>query len=227
MKIQAIFWDYDNTILATANAHFDKHKTVLSTLGITLGEEHRETIYKNNGYKNWEWMNAKLGLNLPQEQYLQKVDAEFQKHMINLEMRPGVQHLFDLIATKDLPQAIITNARTDSAKPVLEAKKITDIMKFVLYKEDYTGSKPAPEPYLKGMAIMAEKLGKPIEAGKCIAIEDDANGVESAKKAGAIVVHRKLSENDIDSPFADYTCYHEKDFIEIMESLLQEKTTET
>jgi hypothetical protein len=28
MTIQAVFWDYDNTILETADAHWKKHQTV-------------------------------------------------------------------------------------------------------------------------------------------------------------------------------------------------------
>ncbi len=219
-KIQAFFWDYDNTLLETAAAHWNKHQTVLARYGITLHENFRQRIYENNGNQNWEWMREELGLKVPQKEYLAEVDAEFQRHMINLEMRPGVEHLLYLIADLNIPQAIITNARRDSAEPVLQSKNVLSLMKFVLFKEDYTGRKPAPTPYLVGFDKMTAVIGKPINPKRCIAIEDDPKGVESAHKAGSIVIHRKLAENEPASPYADYSCYHEADFINIVEKLV-------
>lgn len=221
MSIQAVFWDYDNTILATAEAHWNKHKTILASHDIQLDEKYRKRIYENNGNQNWKWMKEELGLTVPEKEYLEAVDAEFQKHMIALEMRPGVSTLFDLIEQQKIPQAIITNARKNSAKPVLDEKKITPLMKLILFKEDYEGKKPDPTPYLTGFARMGTILNATLEPSRCIAIEDDPNGVESAKKAGATVIHRKLSEDAEESPFADYVCFHEADFIKIMTTLLK------
>lgn len=220
MTIQAVFWDYDNTILATADAHWKKHQTVLAKHGIQLDELYRKKIYENNGNQNWEWMSEELGLRVPEEEYLKAVDYEFQQHMIKLEVRPGVTELFELIEKLGIPQGIITNARRNSAEPVLNEKKITSLMRLILFKEDYKGRKPEPTPYLSGFEKMGIILNETIEPKRCIAIEDDPNGVESAHEAGAIVVHRKLSEDEADSPYADYCCFHKDDFIKIIKTLL-------
>ncbi|MES2345362.1 MAG: HAD family phosphatase [Chlamydiota bacterium] len=219
--IQAVFWDYDNTILATADAHWKKHQTVLAQHGIELSEVFRKKIYENNGNQNWAWMKNELGLDVPEKEYLEAVDFEFQKHITNLAIRPGVTELFELIEKLGIPQAIITNARRDSAKPVLDEKKITSFMQFILFKEDYEGRKPEPTPYLRGFEKMQIILEKPIEPKKCIAIEDDPNGVASAHAAGATVIQRKLTENEVDSPYADYCCFHKDAFIKIVTSLLK------
>lgn len=221
MTIQAVFWDYDNTILATAEAHWKKHQTVLAQHGIQLDESYRKKIYENNGSQNWEWMSQELGLKVPEKEYLEAVDYEFQQHMIELDMRPGVAELFEFIEKLNIPQGIITNARRNSAKPVLDKKKIASLMRLILFKEDYQGRKPEPTPYLKGFEEMGMILKDTIEPKRCIAIEDDPKGVESAHRAGAIVVHRKLSEDEADSPFADYCCFHKDDFIKIMKTLLK------
>lgn len=221
MTIQAVFWDYDNTILATADAHWKKHQTVLAKLGIELNEKFRKRIYENNGNQNWAWLKNEMGLNVPEKEYLETIDFEFQQHMINLEMRSGVSELFDLLERLGIPQSIITNARKNSAKPVLDAKKISPRMQFILFKEDYEGRKPEPTPYLRGIERMGLLLNKQIQPNQCIAIEDDPNGVESAHRAGAIVIHRKLNENEMDSPFADYCCFHKEDFIQTVKTLLK------
>jgi HAD superfamily hydrolase (TIGR01509 family) len=221
MKIQAFFWDYDNTILETAEAHWNKHVAVLARHGIVLSEVFRQRVYENNGNQNWEWMKNELGLQIPEKEYLKAIDAEFQRHMFNLKMRPGIEHLIDVIAAHRIPQAIITNARRDSAEPVLAQKGILSKMSFVLYKEDYEGRKPDPAPYLKGFERMEKCLGQPIIPACCIAVEDDPKGVESAGKAGAIVIHRKLSEGMEDSAFANYSCFHEKDLIALILPLIE------
>lgn len=219
MTIQGFFWDYDNTILETAEAHWNKHQVVLARYGIELNEIYRKRIYENNGNQNWEWLKDQLGLKVPQKEYLQEVDFEFQQQMNHLEMRPGVASLFTWIDESGIPQAIITNARRDSAEPVLNEKQIAPLMKFILFKEDYEGRKPDPAPYLAGFKKMAELMGQPIDPKRCIAVEDDPKGVESAHRAGAIVIHRKLAEHEKDSHLADYCCFHESDFINIVRSL--------
>ncbi len=221
MPIQAFFWDYDNTIFETADAHWHKHRVVLKQHGIELNEILRKRIYENNGYQNWAWMKEELGLKIPQKEYLEAVDGEFQRHMSKLHMRPGVAELIKLINQLGIPQAIITHARRDSAEPVLKAKEIMPLIRFVLFKEDYKGSKPEPTPYLIGIEKMNNMIGKSLNPKESIAIEDDPKGIESAHKAGLIVIQRKLSEDQPDSPDADYCCFHQEDFVRIVKRLLQ------
>lgn len=223
MMIQAVFWDYDNTILASAEAHWKKHQTVLARHGIELCESYRKRIYENNGSQNWVWLKQELGLEVAEKEYLEAIDFEFQRHMSSLEMRSGVAELFDLIENLRIPQAIITNARKNSAKPVLDKKNITSRMEFILFKEDYEGRKPQPAPYLRGFEKMELLMGKSLEPKRCLVIEDDPLGVESAHKAGGIVIQRKLNENEQASPYANYSCFLKDDFIKIGKTLLEMK----
>jgi len=220
MSVQAVFWDYDNTILATADIHWKKHEVILAKNGIRLDEIHRKRIYENNGYQNWLWMVDELGLTVPEHEYLTAIDAEFRKHLLELQMRPGVAEMFQLINSLGIPQAIVTNARRSSAQPILDAKNITSVMQFVCFKEDYEGRKPEPAPYLHGFERMSALLKTPIDPKRCLAIEDDPKGVESAHRAGAIVIHRKLCENDLDCSYANYSCFHSEDFTRIIKRLL-------
>lgn len=216
----AVCWDYDNTIFRTLDSHFNKHKTVLERYGIKLSEIFRQKIYENNGEQNFEWMQKELGLKVPKEKYLTEVDEEFFKHMKELEMRPGVKYLIEEINRRKIPQAIITNARRNSAKPVLDEKGITPFMKKILFKEDYEGRKPDPAPYLAGLKAISEITHQELDPKRCIAIEDDPLGVKSAKAAGMVVIHRKLNEQDLDCQDADYCCFHEKEFVNLVLKLL-------
>lgn len=219
--IQAIFWDYDNTLYLTQAAHIKKHQEVLKKLGIILDEKkYGERIYKNNGSQNYQWMKLEFDLKVPEEEYLNLVDTKFHEVMDSLEMRPAVKELIEFIHGLGIPQGIVTNGRQNSVEPVLKSKDLLKYMKVVLYKEDYEGRKPHPMPYLEGVKKMSIELDKMIKPSQCIAIEDDPEGVESAVRAGMIVVHRKLSEQDENSKLTKLCCYHEEDFKKMMKNLL-------
>lgn len=219
---QAVFWDYDNTLIATAEAHWHKHQIVLQRYDIVLEEKHRPLIYSYNGNQNWEWMNRdyRLEEKVSKENYLYQVDEVFKQTMVDLPFRPGVTEAIALIKSLGIPQGIVTNARRLSAAPLLEAKRISSEMVFILYSEDYIGKKPLPDPYLKGLEIMQAHVNQPIAAMHCLAIEDDPKGVESAKKAGLTTIHRKLKLEDAPSPFADHSCFDGGDFLQIIQSFL-------
>jgi HAD superfamily hydrolase (TIGR01509 family) len=205
--MKAVFWDYDNTLVETEALHFEKHRSVLSRYGIVLEERWRGTIYHNNSHQNWLWLEKTFSIPVSKELYLSQIDLEFQKKAFALTLRPGVEKVMADLAALKIPQAIITNARKCSAEPVLIQKGILPLMQFALYSEDYEGRKPDPSPYLAGI----QKMG--VEAGECLAIEDDPKGVESAKRAGLIVIHRKLRREDPDSSFADYVCFEGAELI--------------
>lgn len=217
-KIQAVFWDYDNTILETAEAHWNKHKVCLARHDIDLDEQYRQRIYHNNGNQNYDWISTELGLSVPREDYLKEIDTEFQKHMISYPIRPGIEQAFKYFEDLNIPQAIVTNARTASAKPVLDAKAINPRMQFTLYKEDYEGRKPEPTPYLNALDKMSQATGKKIEAKNCLAIEDDPKGVASAIAAGITTIHRKLSSDQAPCEQTNFICYEEDDFINMIKT---------
>lgn len=220
-NMQAVFWDYDNTILATAEAHWQKHKSVLAKHGIVLTDGFKNRIYTNNGSQNWAWISEELGLRLTENEYLKEIDKEFQEVADTLEFRPGVEEAIKFLNQQKIPQAIVTNARKSSAKPILIKKNIYPLMQFVLFKEDYTGRKPDPAPYLRGISCMESILGKPLNPRFCLAIEDDPNGVESAHKAGMTVIHRKLNECDADCLHADFKCFHSNEFVLLIKQLVR------
>lgn len=73
---------------------------------------------------------------------------------------------------------IVTSSRRDHFEIIHERTGLMPHFDFVVAQGDYERSKPAPDPYLAGI----ERSGKP--AGECLAIEDSARGLASAKAAG-------------------------------------------
>ena len=54
----------------------------------------------------------------------------------------------------------------------------------IVSAEDTPVSKPAPDPYLRALALLAPATGANLRGAECVAIEDSVWGLESARSAG-------------------------------------------
>ena len=54
----------------------------------------------------------------------------------------------------------------------------------IVAAEDTPASKPAPDPYLKAVERLGQIMGSPLTGPECVAIEDSAWGLESARAPG-------------------------------------------
>ncbi len=193
-NIQYVFWDSDNTLVNTGLHHWRKHVEVLKTLGITLDEKFQRRIYENNGGQNWEWLTAELGLAMPKDEYLDRIDHWYFTHIGEMNIRDGILDALNM--TQGLPQAVVSNGRRRSVMAALTAKNLAPRFDFILCKEDYEGRKPDPTPYLAAKTRMQQIKGVVIDPARCLVVEDDPLGVQAGEAAGMPVLHRPPGEDD-------------------------------
>jgi HAD superfamily hydrolase (TIGR01509 family) len=82
-----------------------------------------------------------------------------------------------------LPIAIASGALGAEIRRVLDRANLTHHFTAIVSAEDTPASKPAPDPYLRAVALLTQSRG-PLEAGECLAVEDSRWGLESARAAG-------------------------------------------
>ena len=83
-----------------------------------------------------------------------------------------------------VPLAIASGALGAEIRRVLDREQLTPCFKAIVAAEDTPVSKPAPDPYQRAVALLAEALGGPIRPSECVAIEDSPWGLQSARAAG-------------------------------------------
>ncbi len=193
--IHYVFWDSDNTLVNTAEHHWRKHVETLKTLDIELDEKYRKKIYENNGIQNWEWITAELGLDLPQQDYLDKIDAWYFDHIDEIEIREGVLDALQYFAENKVKQAVVSNGRKRSVMAAIDAKDLKKHFEFILCKEDYEGRKPSPVPYQTALDRMIDLTNRKIDPAHCLVVEDDPLGVQSGEAAGMNVLFRPVGDN--------------------------------
>jgi beta-phosphoglucomutase-like phosphatase (HAD superfamily) len=85
--------------------------------------------------------------------------------------------------------AIVTTSTRAHFELIHRNRTLLRHMDFVLTREDYTASKPDPEPYL----LALRKLGA--SADECLVVEDSQRGLQAALAAGidCAVVHNPFT----------------------------------
>lgn len=81
--------------------------------------------------------------------------------------------------------AIASGSLRHEIEAVLAAESLLDIVPVIVAAGEIANGKPAPDPYLRALDLLAQaRGGPPLDASRCVAIEDSAWGIEAAHAAG-------------------------------------------
>lgn len=188
-NIKAVIWDNDNTLVATAEGHFQKHQQTASKYGIDLTDSHRPVIAKNNGSQNWEWLKKDFGLDADKDTYLKAIDLFFMEYCKNIPLNSNIKESIDLLKDRKIPQVIMSNARRDSLKISTSTHHLEDVMLFIWGKEDYVGRKDTPETYKSVFEAICEMIGEVTSSQDIVFFDDDAHVIEAAHTFGLTAIH--------------------------------------
>ena len=86
-------------------------------------------------------------------------------------------------AAADVPVAIASGALGAEIRRVLDREQLTSCFTAIVAAEDTPVSKPAPDPYLRALALLEPALGGRVAARDCVAVEDSHWGLASARAA--------------------------------------------
>lgn len=183
MKIQAVLYDMDGTLLDTEKLHKKAWTACAARRGVTIGPE----FYQGAMGRNLQRVFALLKELYPnigdvQSLYEEK-EALCRRWMEErgVPVLPGVYHTLGLLASRGVKQCVCTSTSRDSATVTLTAAGILPKLNALMCGDDIEKSKPDPQIFLRG----AQKLSTPIEC--CAVVEDAPAGVEAGLRAGAKV----------------------------------------
>src|SRR5262245_44442937 len=188
MPLRAIVFDFDGVIANSEPLHFRGYRDVLETEGIELTEHDYYAHYLGfDDVGAFEAIGRRHGAAWNRERIR---DLVARKAVRLEELERDVSVLFpgaaDAVrrASKAMPIAIASGARGDEIRRVLIREGLSSCFTAIVAAEDTPISKPAPDPYLRALALLARSLDAPLEAPDCVAIEDSHWGLESARTAG-------------------------------------------
>jgi len=186
--IRAVVFDFDGVIANSEPLHLSAFQDVLEREGVVFTEEEYYASYL--GYDDvgvFRAVSGARGLPWDRDQIAGLVKRKAERLEALEHERPvifpGAEAAIARLAG-GLPLAIASGALRAEILRVLEGANLARFFRAVVAAEDTRASKPAPDPYLRAVSLLAASIGQPLSPGECVAIEDSRWGLDSAQAAG-------------------------------------------
>jgi len=192
-----VLWDLDGTIIDSEPYWLLSEQRLVEEFGGTWSEVDGFALI-GAGLTNAAEHLQQRGVDMPVDDIVQRmVDEVDDMNARQIPWRPGALELIRSIHDAGIPQVIVTMSYRSTANFVADE---VGLFAGVISGEDVTHSKPHPEPYVMGAALVG------VVASQCVALEDSVPGSASAVAAGAVTIalplHVPLSESE------NYTIWH-------------------
>lgn len=176
--LSAILWDNDGVLVNTERFYYEANRRYLARHGIELTEAQYFDFYLADNRGAWHLLD-------PAADKAQIALWRRERNAIHLQLleaaesllMPGVEAVLTALSGR-VEMGIVTSATRASFETIHGKHNILRHFRFALTAETYEKSKPAPEPYLAGLA----RLGKRPE--ECLVVEDSPRGLQAARAAG-------------------------------------------
>jgi len=188
-KIKAVIWDLDGVLIDSEELHIEAEIETMSSFGIPLTRAIAKEYLGIKLENYFKYLIQRFGKKV-------KVDEAIKKHYTTLEhyyknvfpLSPHVMEVLELLKP-NFTMGIATSRERHLADLILERFSLFRFFDGIIYGEDVEKGKPHPDPYQKILSLLC------VQPHLSVAVEDSAVGLESAKKAGMMVVIRKASHN--------------------------------
>ena len=176
--IRAVFWDNDGVLVDTEILYFQATREFFGRTGMSLTESLFKQISLAEGKSVF---TLALEKGVPQA-VIDGLHEERNRRYTELlrggvRVMDGVREALGEVKGKAI-QGIVTSSRKEHFDTMHRATGLLPYFDFIMTREDFTLSKPHPEPYVKAM----ERCGLTPE--ECLVVEDSPRGVASAVAAG-------------------------------------------
>jgi beta-phosphoglucomutase len=188
----AIIFDCDGVIANTEPLHMAAFQKVLCEEGIVLlNEDYYRHYLALDDRACFQTTFSNHGIPLTQaklEELVQRKKVYFEPVLRrNLHLFPGVA-AFIQQAAQSLPLAIASGALRHEVELIVQHGGVRECFQVIVTAEDFTHSKPHPEPFLKALTLLNADRAQKIQPHECLVIEDSLHGVQAAHRAGMLCV---------------------------------------
>jgi beta-phosphoglucomutase-like phosphatase (HAD superfamily) len=189
--LRAVIFDFDGVIANSEPLHYLGFRDTLRHAGIELSE--RDYYQRYLGFDDagvYRAVATDRGVSWSGERVAELVTAK-AAILERLEQQsailfPGAEAAVRRTAAS-VPLAIASGALGSEIRRVLDRFGLTEIFSVIVAAEDTALSKPAPDPYLRAVQLLAGTLQELVPAD-CVAIEDSPWGLLSARAAGLYTI---------------------------------------
>ena len=194
----AILFDFNGVLVDDEDLHRQAFSDVLETLRITLT--------RGEYYEHYLGFDDRLCFVEAFRRSNRTLTGELLNHMVaekgrhyeqliadGLKTVPGAME-FVRAAARQFRLAIVSGARRVEIDAILGRLGLADCFETIVSSEDTAVSKPDPAGFEAAVAALASR--RPVNARRCVAVEDSVPGLRAAQDAGMACVMLTTSHDE-------------------------------
>lgn len=183
--IKAVIFDMDGVLIDAKEWHYEALNKALGLFGYEISRyDHLVTYDGLPTSKKLEMLTMEKGMPKKLHKFINNLKQQYTVDKIFTDCHPMFHHEYALSSLKaeGYHIAVASNSVRKTVELMMEKSNLLPYLDFFLSNQDVTKSKPDPEIY--NTAI--KRLG--LQPKECLVVEDNKNGIQAAKAAGAHVM---------------------------------------
>lgn len=183
--IKAVVFDLDGVLIEAKDWHYQALNKALSHFGFQISRhEHLSTFDGLPTHHKLEILSASYGLPGSLHGLINQLKQKYTTGMIENHCSPVFDHQYAIgqLRARGYRVACASNSIRKSIELMLAKANLLSKVEFFMSAEDVATGKPSPDIY---EAVFERLKLKPNEV---LVLEDNVNGIQAAKEAGAHVL---------------------------------------
>lgn len=183
MPVRAVIFDLDGLMVDSEPLAKQAWRALLARYGHVLDAETMGATYGLRPQDSARLIHERYDLPLSAEEVSKAQSALFWEQIEEgLKPMPGINELLAAVDARGLPRAVATASGRAYAPLALRAAGIADGFQALITGQDVAHGKPAPDIFLAAAHALD------VAPTACMALEDSALGIQSARTAGMLAV---------------------------------------
>jgi HAD superfamily hydrolase (TIGR01509 family) len=178
----AVMFDLDGVLIDSERVWNDARRQLTEDSGGSWREDAQQAMMGMSSVEWSRYMHEQLGVPMSPEQISTAVVERLERlYREQLPLFGGAREAVAALAAR-WPLALASSANTRIIALVLELGDMTRCFQAIVSSEEVAHGKPAPDVYLEAARRLA------CAPAACDAVEDSANGIRAAARAGMRVI---------------------------------------
>ncbi len=182
--ITTIIFDMDGVIIDSEPVHQRLEKEMYEALGLVISEEEHISYVGTSSVDMWTMIGQKHKLDKTPAELLHDGRLQYWEALENREVPfvPGALELITQLHSLGYTLQVASSATRPTVEKVLSYFQLGKYFTHRIGGNEVVKSKPEPEIFINAAAQSGS------QPNQCLVIEDSANGVRAAKRAGMLCI---------------------------------------
>ena len=178
MKLNAILWDMDGTLINSEPAHEAAFHAAVKALGLDIPHGTHDALLGSSIIEVHQKIVDLTGAELTLQDWQAVKWQHYQELADGIQLMQHSRAILDRYTAKGVPMALVSNSTRDEVELNLSATGLTGYFEVTISRNDVTNGKPAPDGYLAAAKALA------VPAAECLVVEDSVTGAKAGLAAG-------------------------------------------